>query len=135
MAKGDSRGLLLLAINLGLYLYFVNNKAYYLAAFAMIGLLVGLIWVFGGLPVVRKLVFPLGYLVLMVPLPFVERATRPLALFTGVCSGALVKFLGLDITIVGNAITLPNANLVIGAQCSGVNSIIALTAPSIATAG
>jgi len=91
MAKGDSRGLLLLAINLGLYLYFVNNKAYYLAAFAMIGLLVGLLWVFGGLPVVRKLVFPFGYLVLMVPLPFVERATLPLALFTGVCSGASVQ--------------------------------------------
>ncbi|MDQ3248857.1 MAG: exosortase/archaeosortase family protein [Chloroflexota bacterium] len=127
MAKGDSRGLLLLAISLGLYLYFVYNKAYYLAAFAMIGLLLGLIWVFGGLAVVRKLAFPLGYLLLMVPLPFIERSTLPLALFTGVCSGALVQFLGLDITVVGNAITLPNANLVVGAQCSGVNSIIALT--------
>jgi exosortase/archaeosortase family protein len=30
------------------------------------------------------------------------------------------------VTIVGNSITLPNADLVIGAQCSGVNSLIAL---------
>ena len=48
-------------------------------------------------------------------------------MFTGVCSGALVRFLGLDITIIGNAITLPNADLVIGAQCSGINSMITLT--------
>jgi exosortase len=39
-----------------------------------------------------------------------------------------VRALGLDVTIVGNAITLPNADLVIGAQCSGINSLIALTA-------
>jgi exosortase len=32
------------------------------------------------------------------------------------------------VTIVGNSVTLPNADLVIGAQCSGVNSLIALTA-------
>jgi exosortase len=134
MTKGDSRGLLLLAISLGLYLYFVNQKAYYMAAFALIGLLVGLICVFSGLAVVRKLAFPLGYLLLMVPLPFIERSTLPLALFTGVCSGALVQFLGLDITVVGNAITLPNADLVIGSQCSGVNSIIALTSLNTLTA-
>jgi exosortase/archaeosortase family protein len=29
--------------------------------------------------------------------------------------------------VVGSAITLPNADLVIGAQCSGINSMIALT--------
>ena len=34
----------------------------------------------------------------------------------------------MDITIVGSAVTLPNAELVIGAQCSGINSLIALTA-------
>ena len=70
---------------------------------------------------------PLAYLVFMIPLPSWDRITLPLALFTGVCSGGLVQFLGLDVTIVGNAVTLPNADLVIGAQCSGVNSLIALT--------
>jgi exosortase len=48
-------------------------------------------------------------------------------MFTGVCAGNIVRFLGLDVTIVGSAVTLPNAELVIGAQCSGVNSLIALT--------
>lgn len=125
---GDSRGLAVLVASLGLYLYFLNQKAYYLAAFAMIGLMLGLVWLSGGVQAVRKLAFPLGYLVLMIPLPFVERVTLPLALFTGVCSTALVKFLGVPVTIAGNAVTLPNVDLVVGAQCSGINSIIALTA-------
>lgn len=128
---GNPAGLAILAVSLAAYLYFLNDKAFFLAAFAMIGLLTGLVWTLGGRAVVGKLAFPIAYLLLMVPLPLLDRITLPLALFTGVCSGALVKFFGLDITILGNAITLPNANLVIGAQCSGVNSIISLTSLNV----
>jgi exosortase len=122
-----SYGLLVLAMGVAAYLYFFYTRAYYLAAFATIGLLVGLVWTLAGGTLARLWAFPLAYLLLMVPLPFIERSTLPLALFTGVCSAAFVKFLGLNITVIGSAITLPNADLVIGAQCSGINSMIALT--------
>lgn len=124
---GDNVGLLILGISLVMYLYLLNNKVYYLAAFAVISLVVSLVWIVAGRHTLRMLIFPLSYLTLMVPLPIVERATLPLALFTGVCSSALVRFLGLEITVVGNSIMLPNADLVVGAQCSGINSMIALT--------
>jgi len=124
----DNRGLILLAGGLGIYLWFFQDRAFFLAAFGMIGVLAGAIWTVGGLGLLRLLAFPVGYLVLMVPLPFIERATLPLALWTGLCSGTLVQWLGLDVLINGAAITLPNANLVVGAQCSGINSLIALTA-------
>jgi exosortase len=127
-------GLLFLAASLLFYLYFLQNRALYLASFAMIGMLAGLVWAIAGGAVLRKLAFPIGFLMLMVPLPQVDRVTLPLAMFTGVCSGSLVQFLGLDVTIVGNAVTLPNANLEIGAQCSGVNSLIALTSLMVLTA-
>lgn len=126
--RGTAWGLLLLAAGLAVYLWAVTDRAYYLAAFAVIPMLAGLIGLFGGGNALRRLVFPLAFLALMVPLPFIDRYTLPLALFTGVCSGAIVRFLGLDVTITGNAVTLPNADLVIGAQCSGVNSLIALLA-------
>lgn len=125
--RGSLYGLILLAVSLVAYLYFLQNKAMYLAAFAMVALLAGLIWAIAGTTVIRKLLFPVAYLILMVPVPFWDRVTLPLALFTGVCSGTIVQFLGLDVVITGNAVTLPNANLEIGAQCSGVNSLIALT--------
>ncbi len=124
----DNRGLILLAGGLLAYLWFYQDRAFFLAAFGMIGVLAGGVWTLGGLGLLRLLAFPVGYLLLMVPLPFIERATLPLALWTGLCSGTLVQWLGLDVVINGAAVTLPNANLVVGAQCSGINSLIALTA-------
>jgi exosortase len=117
-----------LLLSIGLYLVFLNNKAYYLAAFALIALIGGLVWAVGNLHLLRLWLFPVLYLLLMVPLPFIERITYPMAIFAGLCGSGLVRFLGMDLTIVGNAVTLPNAELVIGAQCSGINSLIALTA-------
>ncbi|WP_298980713.1 exosortase/archaeosortase family protein [Caldilinea sp.] len=127
-ANREGAGLLLLGATLAFYLYALQQRAYYLAAFAMIGMLAGAVWTLAGAAALRRLAFPIGYLALMVPLPVLDRITLPLALFTGYCSGALVQFLGLDVTITGNAVTLPNAELVIGAQCSGVNSLISLVA-------
>jgi exosortase len=120
--------LLVVVVMVGLFLLCLANRAFYLAACVMVGLMAGLVWSMAGAGVLRKLLFPLAYLLLMVPLPMIDRITLPLALFTGVCAGGLVRFLGLDVSIVGNAVTLPNAEMVIGAQCSGVNSMIALTA-------
>lgn len=110
------------------YLGFLQSKAYYLAAFAMIGMFGGIVWIVGKRALLGLWLFPIGYLLLMVPLPFLERLTYPLAIFAGLCGGGLVRLLGMDLTIVGNAVTLPNAELVIGAQCSGINSLMALTA-------
>lgn len=126
--QGSNWGLLLIAAGLALYLWFFNQRAFYLAAFATILMIGGLVWTLGGTNVAKRLIFPIGYLALMIPLPFIDRYTLPLAMFTGVCSGGLARFLGLDVEIIGNAVKLPNADLVIGAQCSGVNSLIALTA-------
>lgn len=126
--QGDLRGLVLLGIGLVLYLLFFNNKAYYLAAFAMICLLAGTVWTLFGFWWLRMVAFPIGYLLFMIPLPFIERVTLPLALFTGLCSTAFVKLFGMELTVIGNAIKLPNADLLIGAQCSGINSMITLIA-------
>lgn len=127
-SPGSSYGLLMLGISMALYLWFLSSKAYYLAAFATIAMIYGMVWTLGGVEAAKRLAFPIAYLAFMIPLPFVERVTLPLAMFTGICSGAMVQFLGLEVSIVGNSITLPNADLVIGAQCSGINSLIALTA-------
>jgi exosortase len=123
--------MVLFVASLMAYLWAWQSRAYYLAAFAVIGLLMGVVWHFGGVRMARSLAFPLGFLALAIPLPFIERATLPLALWTGACSGALVQWMGLDAVIQGASITLPNAELVVGAQCSGINSMITLLALSL----
>ena len=37
-----------------------------------------------------------------------------------------MQALGMDVIVNGAAVTLPNANLVVGAECSGMRSIVAL---------
>ena len=126
--SGNAAGLILLAVSLVGFVISLNNRTFFVASFAMIGIVAGLIWVIGSSQILYKMRFPVSYLALMVPLPFLDRITLPLAIFTGVCSGGFVQFLGLDVEVIGNAVKLPNADLVIGAQCSGVNSLITLIA-------
>lgn len=127
-------GVLWLIVSTAVYLIFLRNSAYYLAAFAMIAMIGGLVWAIGSGALLRQWIFPVGYLVLMVPLPFIAHLTYPLAVFAGLCGGGLLHWVGLDLTIVGNAVTLPNAELVIGAQCSGINSLITLIALTVLAA-
>lgn len=119
-------GLVPLGLGLVGYLVALLSKAYFLAALALIVLLVGLVWFFLGTRGLRRLAFPLGFLVFMVPLPFVEMASLPLQLLTGTCSTAVARVVGVDATVRGAQVTLPNVDLVVGAQCSGLRSIVAL---------
>lgn len=127
-ASADRYGLALLPLTAGLYLWASFARAPYLAALGAIALLAALIWTFGGFRLFTRLAFPVLLLTLTVPLPFVERATLPLAIYTGLTSGVLANWLGAGVTITGVAVTLPNTELTIGAQCSGINSMISLLA-------
>jgi len=119
-------GLIPLGAGLAGYLIALLNKTYFLAALALIALLAGLVWFFLGAQALRRLAFPLGFLIFMVPLPFVERASLPLQLLTGSCSTALARGLGVEAMVRGAQVTLPHVDLVVGAQCSGLRSIVAL---------
>ena len=108
------------------YLVALASQAYFIASLALILILVGLTWFLLGPQALRRLAFPLAFLIFMVPLPFVEAQTLPLAQLTGLCAGTLIRLVGVNATVSGLQVTLPNANLVVGAQCSGVRSLIAL---------
>jgi len=130
LPRGERRpsnlGLFLLVASLVFYLVALFQRAYFLAALGMIGLFAGLIWYFWGGVALKRLAYPLAFLILMVPLPFVEASSLPMALFTGDISTRVMQALGMDVIVNGAAVTLPNANLVVGAECSGMRSIVAL---------
>lgn len=119
-------GLIPLGLGLAAYLYALWQRAYFIAALAVIGLVAALIWYLLGAAALRRLAFPIAFLVFMAPLPFVEPLSVPLAQFTGVCAAAVVRLFGVPIAVNGAQVTLPNASLVVGAQCSGLRSIVAL---------
>ena len=124
--KPATIGLLPLGAGLIVYLYALLQRAYFAASLAMIIIIAGLVWYLLGTAALRRFAFPIGFLVFMVPLPFVEPLSVPLAQLTGVMSAAIVRLLGVPITVNGAQISLPNAELVVGAQCSGLRSIVTL---------
>ena len=117
-------GVIPLVVGLGVYLYALFERAYFVASLAMILLLVGLVWFLWGGAVLRRLAFPIGFLLFMVPLPVVEPLSVPMAQFTGVVAAGIVRLFGVPIVVNGAQISLPNAQLVVGAQCSGLRSIV-----------
>ena len=124
--KPAALGLLPLSIGLIAYLYALVQRAYFAASLAMILIIAGLVWYLLGTAALRRFAFPIGFLFFMAPLPFVEPLSVPLAQVTGVISAAIVRLLGVPITVNGAQISLPNAELVVGAQCSGLRSIVTL---------
>ncbi len=119
-------GLLPLGVGLIGYLYALLQRAYFAASLAMIVIIAGLVWYLLGTAALRRFAFPIGFLFFMVPLPFVEPFSVPLAQLTGAVSAAIVRLFGVPIIVNGAQISLPNAELVVGAECSGLRSIVTL---------
>lgn len=119
-------GLILALAGLLIYLFALTQRAYFIASLAMILTLTGLVWTLLGAAALKRMAFPLLFLVFMVPLPFVEPLSVPMAQVTGAISGRFVQLCGVPIQINGAQVTLPNANLIVGAQCSGLRSIVTL---------
>ncbi len=126
--RPDNRGLWLVALATLAYVGAFYQRAFHIAALAMILMLAGAVWTYWGWSGLKKMAFPLAFLIFMIPFPFVEASSLPLSLLTGQIATRIMQFAGLDVTVQGAAVTLPNANLVVGAQCSGVRSIITLFA-------
>ncbi len=119
-------GLLVLGISLVVYLVSQVWQAYHLSALALIGLLAGFALYFLGERATRRIAFPLAFLLFMIPLPFINRLSPALESLTARSSTWLVNVLGIPATNLGSQIQLQNSSFVVGAACSGLNSVVAL---------
>ncbi len=122
----NNLGLALGLAGLLAYLFALVQRAYFVASLAIVVILAGLVWTLWGTATLKRMAFPLLFLLFMIPLPFVEPLSVPMAQFTGAISAGVVRLFGVPIVVNGAQVTLPNAQLVVGAQCSGLRSIVTL---------
>ena len=80
----------------------------------------------------RSVVFPLCYLLFMIPVPaqLYSMATLPLQLFVTRASGIIGSLVHIPIYVEGNLIHLPGRTLEIVEACSGLRSMMSLLALS-----
>lgn len=128
-------GVVLLALLL--YLAGLRVQQTRIVLFALIGLLWGIPFFLYGRPVGRILLFPCAYLVLCIPLTFLDSLTFPLRLVSSAVSETLLNGLGISVTRTGTAMHI-NAgsgfSLDVAHPCSGLRYLLAMVALTTAYA-
>lgn len=119
-------GTLGIAIGLGTHLLALARKAYLLSSLALILVLAASALALAGPRTLRRQAFPLAFLLLMLPLPWLEAATPPLARWVTAAAARMAQALGLQVIADGARLELPGGTLAVGTPCSGMNSLVAL---------
>jgi len=124
--KPSNMGLAILALGLAVHLLAFPWQAHLVSALALVLVLAGLLLYFCGLETTRQMLFPLGFLLLMIPLPFVERLAPALEAFVCRYATLVVQALGTPADSLGSQVRLTSGSFIIGAPCSGLRSIVSL---------
>ena len=126
----DGRGALLLLVALALYAFGLGAGSATAQGLALCLALAGIVWFLRGLPWLRRLAFPLGYLIFVVPIPpdWLQAIIVPLLQFVTAGSVAVLHFLEVPVLREGNVIELPGGeSLFVAEACSGLTSLVTLT--------
>jgi exosortase len=124
---GGWPGIVIMVLGLAAIVWTMRWQTYFAAALSMVGLVLGIIIYLEGWSRARYWLFPLFFLVLMVPLPFVDLASPWLEAFTARWATVLAGSVGIAAIQQGGEITLSNGTIAVGAPCSGLRSLVAMT--------
>jgi exosortase len=102
--------------------------------FSLLALLAGMILFLLGWSVLRAVSFPLGFLILMIPIPVIiyNQITFPLQLLASRLASSFLELAGVPVLRDGNVLVLSNYSLEVVEACSGIRSLMSLTALAIA---
>jgi exosortase A len=121
-------GIGVILFSLCLYVIASYSGIITLASFTMILTIAGMVIYFFGLRAFKGLLFPLAFLLFMIPVPsqIYSAATIPLQLFVTKVSIWAASLAGMPIYREGNVIYLPDHTLQVVNACSGLRSMVSL---------
>jgi exosortase len=119
-------GAFVLALGVLIYILSFVWDIRFLTTFSLLIVLSGLLLAFCGKKITRSLVFPLCFIISMIPLPYIQEIGFSLQYISVHSSAWLLKVIGLPITTSGTEIHLGDSTFTIGLACSGINTLIAL---------
>lgn len=128
--KRSSWGMPLIAGGLCIYLLSSLFRIYFTSAFSLLIVLTGMILFFYGTATLKKIVFPVCFLIFMVPAPLVVIAnvSFKMKMFAAYIATWLLNNIGLPAVQVGSIIKMQHTYVVVDDVCSGLRSLIALMA-------
>ncbi len=123
-------GIMALVLGLTVYGTGILYKSLFISAVSFIIVLSGLILSFYGKKVLGQLLFPISFLIFMMPLPYMDYVSFQMQSITAQSSAAILHLLGIPVTTTASQIRLENTLFVIGEPCSGLRTLISLLAVS-----
>ena len=126
-------GTLLVAIGLVMYAVGRSQEIYMLEVGSQIPLFIGTLLITLGINAVRELVFPLSFLIFLIPLPgvLIDAVTGPLKRHISEIVEHLLYTLGYPIYRSGVVLYIGPYQLLVADACSGLGSMYSLTAVGI----
>jgi exosortase len=121
-------GLLVVLASLALLVAGILGAEFFLSRVSMIGVLAGAVLFLGGWEHLRILAFPLGFLLLMIPIPAIvfNLIAFPLQLFASQFGVMVIQLFDVPVLREGNVIVLAHTKLEVAEACSGIRSLISL---------
>ena len=102
-------------------------RIYFLSAFSLIFLLLGGVGFLFGRKILRELLFPILFLILMIPLPLlvISEVTLKMKFFVAEIATRLIHQIGIRAVREGSYIYTPSSAILVGDPCSGLRSLLA----------
>jgi exosortase len=121
-------GLIIVAACLFIHIICGLLRVYFLSGFSFVFAIYGLVLFFFGKEMARNLLFPIFFLLAMIPLPLVliGNLTVRLKLFAAQCATVILNHIGFPSMRDGSIIKMPNSYISVEAPCSGLRSLISL---------
>ncbi len=129
--RESSAGGLRLVI-LGIVIHFISSlfRVYFSSGFSMLIVLFGLILHFFGRKILDKIVFPISFLVFMIPLPMVviTNISFKMKLFAAQIAAWTLNAIHIPAIREGSMLKMKHSYVIVDDVCSGLRSLISLTA-------
>ena len=126
-------GLPIILLSVFLLLLGVFGAELFLSRISLVILIAGMVIFFLGWEMLGGLLFPLLFLILMVPIPAIvfNQITFPLQILASKLAAWSLPFCGVPVLREGNVINLPAMPLEVADACSGIRSLLSLTTLAI----
>jgi len=123
-------GMPLIIIGVFMHLFGSLMRVYFISGFSMLLCFIGLILYFYGSAVFKKILFPICFLVFMIPVPLIiiTNISFKMKIFAAEIATTILNNSGIPAVREGSLIRMQHAQVIVDDVCSGLRSLISLMA-------
>ncbi len=129
--KQSQTGLILFIASIMLYGIASISTIRFLSGLSLVITIYGIILYLYGWEFTKRISFPILFLLLAIPIPFVDVVTPPIQDISAVSSASLASVAGIPVQRDGLVLNIPTGKFEVAVECSGINSIISLLMISV----